>query len=180
MTQSQPPSEAALERIEALRRLPDDPKAMLELAGCLQTLGREHLPEADRLCAELIARFPGSSVAARATQARTRIAQANLRCVDHGEIRGEVVNYIAVALREFGRLGPQEIEKIALEIAVLGQRGLDIDDPAPKYTLRALPGRYCGLNLLAILYAALRRIDPTIDVGADFLREYEIAQAAQR
>ena len=91
-----------------------------------------------------------------------------------------MVNYIAVALREFGRLGPQEIEKIALEIAVLGQRGLDIDDPAPKYTLRALPGRYCGLNLLAILYAALRRVDPTIDVGADFLRDLVLAQAAQR
>lgn len=169
---------AILERIETLRRQPDDPRAILELALCLETLGGEHLPEADRLCADLLARFPASPLQHQAGQARTRIAQASIRCVDHGQPRREVLRYIADALAAFDALGPRRREEIALEIALLGQQGLDIADPAPKYTLKTLPGCYSGLHLLAIMYAAFRQIDPAIDIGADFLREYEMARAS--
>jgi hypothetical protein len=172
-----PETKAIQQRIEVLRRQRDDPQAILELVQCLETLGREQLAEADRLCTDLIVRFPDSPLARQAEEARTRIAQASLRCFDHGETRAEVVQYIAGALGEFERLGPRRREEIALEIALLSQQGLDIADPMPKYSLRTLPGRYCGLNLLAILYAAFRQIDPTLDTGADFLREYEMARA---
>lgn len=171
---------AQQQRIDVLRRRPDDPQALLELARCLEALGREHLPEADRLCAELIARFPASTLVPQAEQARTRIAQASLRCVDHGAIRAEVVEFIAGALVEFDRCGPRRCEQVALEIAKLSQQGLDIADPAQKYVLGTLPGRYSGLHLLAILYAAFRRIDPTMDIGADFLREYELARSLRK
>ncbi len=167
-------------RIETLRKQPDDPQAILDLAQCLETLGREHLPEADRLCADLIARFPQSPLARRAEEARTRIAQASVRCVDHGALRLDVVQYIAGALARFEKLGPRRLEEVALEIAKLGDPGLDIGDPTPKYTLKTLPGSYSGLHLLAILYAAFRQIDPTIDIGADFLREYEMAQVSAK
>jgi len=173
-------SKAIENQIAALRQRPGDPHAILALAQCLETLGREHLPEADRLCVDLIERFPDSPVVRQAEEARTRIAQASLRCFDHGEMRMEVVQYIAGALREFARLGPRRREEIALEIALLGQGGLDIVDPAPKYALRTLPGSYCGLHLLAIMYAAFRQIDATLDTGADFLREYEMAQAVAK
>lgn len=166
------------ERIDALRLRPDEPDAILELAQLLEALGAAHLPEADRLCAELIARFPHTPQAPLAEEARTRIAQQSIRCADHGELRGEVVRWIADALAAFTALGPRRREQIALEIARLGRQGLDIADPAPKYALQTLPGTYCGLHLLAILYAAFRQIDPTIDIGADFLREYELARAA--
>ena len=175
--QSPAESKAIEDRIATLRRRPDDPQAILALAQCLETLGREHLPEADRLCVELIARFPDSPLVRQAEEARTRIAQASLRCFDHGEMRMEVVQYIAGALRAFDTLGARRREEIALEIALLSQGGLDLIDPAPKYALRTLPGRYCGLHLLAIMYAAFRQIDATIDTGADFLREYEMARA---
>jgi hypothetical protein len=165
------------DRIASLRQRSDDPGAILELALCLEQLGRERLPEADRLCAGLIERFPDSPLARRAEEARTRIAQAILRCHDHGDIRLEVVDYIAGALRSFEQIGSRRREEVALEIALLGQHGLDLADPTPKYSLKTLPGRYCGLHLLAILYAAFRQIDPTMDTGADFLREYEMALA---
>jgi hypothetical protein len=168
------------DRIDDPRLQADDPQAILELAQRLESLGREHLPEADRLCAELIARFPDAPQARLAEEARTRIAQQSVRCVDHGEVRAEVVRWIADALAAFAALGPRGRERIALEIAQLGHRGLDIADPEPKYALQSLPGTYCGLHLLAILYAAFRQIDPTIDIGADFLREYELALAAAR
>jgi len=172
----EPELNAIHERIEALRQRRDDPQAILDLVLCLERLGREHLPEADRLCGDLIARFPASPLKRQVEEARTRIAQASIRCVDHGDPRVEVVRYIAGALREFERHGPRRREEIALEIALLSQQGLDIADPAHKYSLRTLPGRYCGLSLLAIMYAAFRQIDPAIDTGADFLREYEMAQ----
>lgn len=111
-----------------------------------------------------------------AKAARTRIAQANLRGAAPGGLRMDVVMYIADALQKFGELGPRRRQEIAFEIALLGQRGLDINDPEPKYALKTLPGKFSGLHLLAIMYAAFRQIDPTLDSGADFAREYEMAQ----
>ena len=55
----------------------------------------------------------------------------------------------------------------------------DINDPEDKYTLKALPGKYSGLHLLAIMYTAFRQIDPTMDTGADFSAEYQAALQMQ-
>ena len=68
---------------------------------------------------------------------------------------------------------------IALEIAVLGRAGLDINDSTDKYTLKSLPGKFSGLHLLAIMYTAFRQIDPTMDTGADFAVEYQAALKMQ-
>lgn len=161
---------------EALHQLPDDPQAIFGLAQCLEALGPDHLPEADRLYVDLIKQFPASPLADRAKEARTRIAQANLRGAVGGGVRMDVVMYIAGALEKFREVGPRKRQEIAFEIALLGQRGLDINDPTQKYTLKTLPGTFSGLHLLAIMYTAFRQIDPSLDSGADFSREYEIAQ----
>jgi len=60
-------------------------------------------------------------------------------------------------------------------IPLLGRNGLDINDPTDKYTLKALPGSFSGLHLLAIMYTAFRQIDPTMDTGVDFAAEYKAA-----
>jgi len=73
--------------------------------------------------------------------------------------------------------GPRRREQVALDIALLGQKGLHIADPVPKYILKSLPGGYSGLPVPSIVLAALRQIDPAIDIGADFPGEYELAQA---
>jgi hypothetical protein len=72
-------------------------------------------------------------------------------------------------------IGSRKRQEIALEIALKGQSGLDINDPAQKYTLRTLPGNFSGLHLLAIMYTAFQQIDPSANVGADFQTEYELA-----
>ena len=64
---------------------------------------------------------------------------------------------------------------IALEIAMLGRSGLDINAAAEQHTLKSLPGQFSGLHLLAIMYAVFRQIDPTLESGADFSAEYEAA-----
>jgi len=68
--------------------------------------------------------------------------------------------------------GPEKRQQIALEIAILGRSGLDINDPDDKYKLTSLPGTFSGLHLLAIMYAAFRQIDPTMKTGPDFNAEY--------
>ncbi len=87
--------------------------------------------------------------------------------------------YSASALQTFEKGGPKAQQAIALEIAMLGRTGLDINDPTDKYTLKALPGKFSGLRLLAIMYTAFRQIDPTMDTGADFAAEYKAALERQ-
>ncbi len=81
----------------------------------------------------------------------------------------------AVLMGACDKLGSKKRQEIAFEIALLGQRGLDINDPEQKYALRTLPGKYTGLHLLALMYTAFKQIDPTMDSGADFDAEYKIA-----
>ena len=83
--------------------------------------------------------------------------------------------YIAGALDTFDKLGPTKRQEIAFEIALVGQRGLDINDPEQKYSLRTLPGKYSGLHLLALMYTGFKQIDPTLNSGADFDAEYKMA-----
>ena len=73
-------------------------------------------------------------------------------------------------------LGDECIQDLpAVVIAVLGSNGLDINDSDEKYTLKALPGRFSGLHLLAIMFTAFRQIDPAMETGADFDVEYDAA-----
>lgn len=64
---------------------------------------------------------------------------------------------------------------IALELTILGRRGVDIIDPDERYSPKSPPGRLSSLNLLASLYAALQQIGPTMDTRLDFAVEYKAA-----
>jgi Flp pilus assembly protein TadD len=101
---------------------------------------------------------------------RTKIAHRTMRA--NSEFRPDVVMYITGALERFESMAPEEIQQLGYEIAVLGQNGLDINDPAQKYTLRSLPGNYSGLHLLSLMYAAFKQFAPNQDVGIDFSKEY--------
>lgn len=68
---------------------------------------------------------------------------------------------------------------IALEIAVLGRSGLDINNPTPTYTLKSLRGNFTGLHLLAMMFTALRQMDPALDAGVDFTVEFDAALKMQ-
>ncbi len=68
-----------------------------------------------------------------------------------------------------------ECSEWAREVVEGCRSGLDINNSAEQYTLKSLPGRFSGLHLLAIMYAAFRQIDSTLESGADFSAEYEAA-----
>lgn len=146
---------------------------MFGLAHALENL--DEITEADRIYRNLIDRFPASQVAEMAREARMGIAQQNLRSNVPGGFRPDVMMYIASALDTFDKLGPKKRQEIAVEIALLGQCGFDIDDPEQKYALRTLPGKFSGLHLLALMYTAFKQIDPTVNSGANFDAEYKMA-----
>ena len=94
-----------------------------------------------------------------------------------GSERPDVLMYCLGALERFEEMTDEQIQAIGREIAILGMRGLDINDPSQKYTLKSLPGDFSGMHLVSLMYAAFQRVAPGTDVGIDLSREYAQAVA---
>ena len=95
--------------------------------------------------------------------------------------RMDAVFYLLDATRLFRGKSLEEVREIAFEIGMLGQYGLDINDPREMHVLRALPGRaFSALELLCIMYAGFKRIEPGIDIGVDLGEEWEMAERLGR
>ncbi len=170
---------AALPHLRKAHQLqPADPAITLGLARCLETLGGEpNTTAAHALLKGLIERFPETTYAEMARKAMTDSAARTLRANSVGGIRPDVLAYIADAMEMFDRLGPAKRREIGFEVAMLGTHGLDINDPETKYRLKSLPGEFSGLHLSAIMYTAFRQVDPKLDTGLDYSKEYEMAAA---
>lgn len=167
----------AVERLrKALALMPDDPESIFGLATALEAVSTDAADEeADALYLRFIEEHPTSPMVEAAEKARTAFAHRRLKSRSVGGFRPDVMMYIVSALKTFEKQGPKGRQAIALEIAMLGRTGLDINDPDDKYKLKSLPGKFSGLHLLAIMYTAFKQIDPTMDSGADFLAEYQAA-----
>ncbi len=79
------------------------------------------------------------------------------------------------------RFDVSSTDAISIELPKLVREHLrahspQINDPDTKYTLNAIPGRFSGLHLVAMMYAAFQHIAPGTDVGIDFSKEYETAK----
>jgi Flp pilus assembly protein TadD len=152
---------------------PENIQARVGLAQALEADGELHDADAEY---QLVLKAAGhGQVAELAKEGRTRIAHALLRRA--GDERPDVVMYLLGALKRFQGMPDHEITGIGREIAILGMKGLDINDPAQKYTLKSLPGSFSGLHLLSIMYAAFQKTAPGTDVGIDFSGEYAQAVA---
>lgn len=168
--------EALVHLRKALKLMPDDPQGIFGLAVALEEVGTDAADEeADALFLRLIQEHPTSPMVEQAEKARTAFGNKRMKSNSVGGFRPDVMMYIAGALKTFKKLGPKRRHEIALEIAILGRSGLDINDPTDKYKLKSLPGKFNGLHLLAIMYTAFRQIDPKMDTGADFSAEYQAA-----
>lgn len=168
--------EAVLHLRKALELMPDDPHAIFGLATALEGVGTDEADEeADALCLRFITEHPTSPAVEQAERARTAFANKRLKSRSIDGFRPDVMMYITGALKTFEAQGAKGRQAIALEIAMLGRSGLDINDPEDKYQLKSLPGKFSGLHLLAIMYTAFKQIEPTMDTGADFSAEYRAA-----
>jgi Flp pilus assembly protein TadD len=150
----------------------DNLRSKFGLAQSLETLGRLH--DADEVYQELIKAAGHTPVGEWSKEGRTRIAHALLR--QQGDQRPDVLMYCLGALERFEGMPKQEIQAVGQEIALLGMRGLDINDPSKKYTLRLLPGEFSGLHLVSMMYVAYQQVAPDVDVGIDLAAEYAAAK----
>jgi tetratricopeptide (TPR) repeat protein len=152
---------------------PSNIRSQFGLAQTLETLDRLH--DADEVYQEIIKSAGHTQVGEWAKEGRTRIAHALLR--KQGGQRPDVLMYCLGALERFEGMSKQEIQAIGQEIAVLGMKGLDINDSSTKYTLRLLPGAFSGLHLVSMMYVAYQQFAPDLDVGIDLAAEYTAAKA---
>ncbi|MFA5857586.1 MAG: tetratricopeptide repeat protein [Elusimicrobiota bacterium] len=87
------------------------------------------------------------------------------------------VMYCLSALQYFQDKSNEEITKAGFEIAKIGTQGIDPLDTEKKYHLTSIPDKeFSGLQLLAFMYVAFQTIDPNLDIGIDFKKEYKIAK----
>ena len=91
--------------------------------------------------------------------------------------RMDAVFYLLDAMRLFSGKSLNEVREVAFEIGMLGHYEPDINDPKKTHVLWSLPGRtFSALELLCIMYAGFKRIEPGIDIGVDLGEEWEMVE----
>ena len=166
---------AAIQHLQrAVVILPKDSQAWLNLAMALEHSG--DLKDADEAYYQVLNIDPAGDVGKLAEEGRSRIAAANFR-KRGGGYRADAMAYCLGALQRFDGMPKAEVQKIAFEIAMLGSRGLDVNNPAEQYTLRSIEGKFSGLHLLCIQYVGFQIIEPSLDLGFDLSAEYDAARS---
>jgi Flp pilus assembly protein TadD len=160
----------------AVKAAPRDVQSIIGLGQALEEIGRSD--EADDQYVKAIQISGPPHLIDLAKERRTAIAQKTMR--DRGVFRPDVMMYITGALDKFANMSSKEIQAIGFEIAILGQNGLDINNPDKRYSLQSLPGTYSGLHLCSIMYTAFQDFAPGEDVGIDFSKEYQAAVSMRR
>jgi Flp pilus assembly protein TadD len=160
----------------AVKASPRDLQSIIGLGQALEEVGRTD--DADDQYVKAIQIGGPPHLLDLAKDRRTAIAHKTMR--DRGSFRPDVMMYITGALDKFANLSINDVQAIGVEIAILGQSGLDINDPDKKYSLRSLPGKFSGLHLCSIMYAAFRQFAPGENVGIDFSKEYDAAISMRR
>jgi len=116
-----------------------------------------------------------SKIAELARTARSSIAKRTFRENAAGVIRMDAVMYCLGALEKFDSMSTDQVQKIGFEIAIVGTRGIDVNNPNSRYTLKSLPGQFSGLHLLSLQYVAFKKIAPDQNIGFDLSAEYSMA-----
>jgi tetratricopeptide (TPR) repeat protein len=135
---------------------------------------------ADELYRKSIEIDANSKLAEVARGRLSEIAQKIFRSKMPGVERMDAVMYLVGAMDKFEGMPRQELQKIGLEIAMLGAEGFDVNDSSEKYQLRKLPGRFSGLHMVCLMYAAFKILNPSADIGFDLANEYAAAQQMKR
>jgi tetratricopeptide (TPR) repeat protein len=151
----------------------EDPQAWLNLAMNLEQSG--NIADAETSYGRVIALDAGGLLAERAEQARNRISGRKLREGGEG-LRSDVVAFCREALQMFASMPSDRVKRVTMEIAMLGTKGLSVQNPTARHTLRSLPGEFSGLQLLCYEYTGFQFIDPSVDIGFDIAVEYEEAR----
>ena len=153
---------------------PKDQQAFFGLAEAHRMAG--NLEQADAAYQQAIAIDEYGSHAEQAKQRLSSLSQEIFRRRG-GLIRPDAVMYCLGAMEYFAKLSLAEVQRITFEIAMLGTKGFEVNDPAQKYQLRSMPGKFSGLHLLCIMYVGFKLIAPDDAPSFDVATEYAEAKA---
>ncbi len=154
---------------------PEDPLAWYGLGQALEL--NEETKKADDAYVKAIKLGEHTQVGQMARDGRSRIAAVTFKSATPDRIRMDAVMYCMGAMERFDSMSQDEIQTITFEIAMLGTRGLDVNDSTQKYTIRSLPGNFSGLHMVCIEYVGFKIIDPSLDIGFDLSKEYSTAES---
>jgi tetratricopeptide (TPR) repeat protein len=152
---------------------PQDQQVWYGYAQALEAL--DNIEAADKAYIQTIEIDGFSKIADLARKARSNIAKGTFRKNAPGALRMDAVMYCVGALEMFEAMSVAQVQKIGFEIAMLGTRGIDVNNPESRYSLKSLPGEFSGLHLLSIQYVAFKKIAPAQDIGFDLSVEYQAA-----
>jgi len=160
---------------QAASLAPDNPPALMGLAHCLNSL-EAHRKEALKVYKDVAKRFPDSQFAEDAKQILNRAGQADLRKVVDDGYRPDAVEYMIGAMKRFAEIPREQVGRVTMEIARLGEAGLEINNPLKRYSLTNLDGDFSGLQLLCYMHVGMAIFSPKVDCGSGLQREYDIAK----
>ena len=160
---------------QAASLAPDNPAVLMGLAHCLDSMDA-HRKEALKVYKDVVKRFPDSQFAEAAKQILNRAGQTDLRKVVDDGYRPDAVEYMIGAMKRFAEIPREQVGRVAMEIARLGETGLEINNPLKRYSLTNLDGDFSGLQLLCYMHVGMALFDPKVDCGSGLQREYEMAK----
>lgn len=163
---------------EATVMAPRDQQAWYGLAQVVHQRGDAE--RADELYRRTVEVEPSSEIAELARRGLSELAHETFRKRGAGVERPDAVMYLLSAIEKFDGMPQGEVQRIGFEVATLGMRGFDVNEPDQKYELRSLPGKFSGLHCVCLMYAAFQRIAPGTDIGFDLSREYQVALSLRR
>ena len=104
-----------------------------------------------------IDRLPRARSGSRPMTSTTPPARMPVR--DTRRINADV--YCLDGLKKFAGMTQAELAPILMELAVLGQKGLPVNDPTRRqYPLRTLAGEFTALHLVWLLHVGIKQLDP--------------------
>ena len=169
------PTEALPYFRQAASLAPDSPVALMGLAQCLDSIEARQ-SEALKICKDVVRRFPDSQFAEAAKQILNQAGQADLRKTVNDGFRPDAVEYMMSAMKRYAAMPREEAGRVTMEIARVGETGLEINNPSKRYSLTNLDGDFSGLQLLCYMHVGLALFDPSVDCGSGLQREFEIAK----
>lgn len=158
---------------EAVRLLPEDQSALYNLGLCLHRTG--DFEKAFAFLRRAVDAAPYSALAETCRELLSQWSMENLRQEAPAGVKMDAVMYCLAALRGLAGMDETRRKSITAEIALLGRDGLDIAGSDKKYSLRTMPGRFSGLELLAWMFVGMKQLAPDADPGIDLRQEYALA-----
>ena len=167
------PRKAEWRFTEAVRLKEEDTRAWLGLAQTREAQGK--LDEADSAYVKVIELDSLGEIGESARKARSKLAREEFARKANGRVRMDATMYCLAAMEEFQPMSDDEIRSVVLEIALLGRRGLDVNNPKKQYTLTNQAAHYSGLQLVCMMFVGFKKLGIVQDVSFDLSREFDAA-----